>query len=99
MNSSSLFVPSGITADLPPPLVPTTPLGLIVFLLFCAAAFFCLRRLFRRRSKDSVPKIGEDENGMRLLPTPLNGHPVLEEKQENRQRQDLQSVKRHNGAE
>jgi hypothetical protein len=83
MNSSSLFMPSGITADLPPPLVPTTPLGLIVFLLFCAAAFFCLRMLFRRRSKISVPKIEGGDAGMRLPAKSMNGHPTkLEEKQD-----------------
>ena len=78
MNPSSLFVPSGITADIPPPFPPTSPLGLIFFLLFCAAAFLCLRRFFRR-SKDSVLKIEEGDAGKSPRPASVNGHPALKD--------------------
>jgi hypothetical protein len=99
MNSSSPFVPPGITADLPPPFLPTSPLGVIVFLLICAAAFFCLRRLFRRRAKDSGLKI-QGVDGRKQLPAPgSNDRPPMDGNQEIRERKDPQGVKQNKGAE
>jgi hypothetical protein len=58
----SFFPPSAaptFLADIPPPILPTSPSGLVYFLIFCAlcaAAFIGLRKLFRRRSKDPIPR-------------------------------------------
>ena len=56
MTSSSLLLAPAVVADIPPPYSPASPIGLVILLAVCAAAFFGLRALFRRRSKNAAAK-------------------------------------------
>jgi hypothetical protein len=55
MTTSSLFLAPAIVADIPPH-SPRSPIGLVILLIVFAAAFFGLRMLLRRRSKNAAPK-------------------------------------------
>jgi len=55
MSFFSPVLAPAILADIPPPLSPRSPIGLVCLLIFCAVSFVALRKLFRRRSKNRLP--------------------------------------------